>query len=98
MSNLVITADQVFATISALMLLITSFRYLNNCNKDTLLIVRISLALFFTSSVGILLLVFGGNNIPWLFTANTFGIALYLLMNRRNYCSKSPQIRKELHN
>jgi hypothetical protein len=97
MNSLPLTFDQCIVGVFTLMMLVFSFRGLNNCTKATKLFVRLPLVLFFTSSIGTLLLITSGVKIHWSYALIVIGVAIHLAVDRRFYPSKphiSPQIHK----
>lgn len=90
MNSLGVSIDQCIIGIFALVVLYSSFRGLNNCGKNTKLVNRIPLVLFFTASVGTLLLLTAGIRIQWSYALLIIGVAIHLFVDRRNTCTVSP--------
>ena len=80
MSKIILEIFQYTAGISALVILLKSFVELNNCNKDTQLIHRVSLIILLGASVGVLLLIISCQvKLHWPVVMLLDGVALYFI-------------------
>lgn len=83
MNSTGIPFDQVIVGLFSLVMLGASFVGLNNCSKETRLVIRFPLVLFLTAAAGTLLLIVGGITVHWSHSLAIVGITIHLLADRR---------------
>jgi hypothetical protein len=82
-----IATQSMYATFS-LIILYFSFRSLNSCTKQTNFLIRITLILYLTSSVGTLLALAAGAIISWPFGLVIIATASHLGIERRRRAAR----------
>lgn len=89
--TLYLLVNQNFALIFALLVIYYSFLAINNCGKDTMTKVRISLILAFCSGSGVAIYLLMGNVPHWSFTMLLAAGALKLASERRKERRSKPR-------